>query len=118
MSVELLKEAKRWLLEAARNTGDKGFAAASVPESRSRSLGKPSRFLPTSVRQDTHRIPPATPQFELLGANFTHWQSPPSQGSPSSGVRLLRQNSPVHEGALQSPFLSSDYGNTRLRATI
>jgi hypothetical protein len=56
MSVELLKEAKRWLLEAARNTGDKGFAAASVPESRSRSLGKPSRFLPTSVRQACVRI--------------------------------------------------------------
>ena len=51
MSVELLKEAKRWLLEAARNTGDKGFAAASVPESRSRSLGKPqpipSHFRPS-----------------------------------------------------------------------
>ena len=78
----------------------------------------PSHFRPSGLRQDTHRIPPATPQFELLGANFTHWQSPPSQGSPSSGVRLLRQNSPVHEGALQSPFLSSDYGNTRLRATI
>ena len=87
--------------------GDKG-SAASVPESRSLGIFRPSVH-------DTHTqlIPPVTPQFQLPGASFY-----PLAVSTHKQAHRGRQKSSVHKEALRIIFSGATcYGNTLLRAT-